>query len=52
MTIVTVVIGAIHTVIIGFFKGLEDLDIRGQVETIQTIILLRTVRIESRVLGS
>ena len=45
-----IVIGAFVTVAKGLLKGLEDLEIGGQVETIQTIALLRTARIPRRVL--
>ena len=38
-------IGALGTVTKGLLKGLEDLEIGGQVETIQTTALLRTARI-------
>ena len=34
----------------GYVKGLEDLEIRGQVKTIQTTALLRSARILRRVL--
>ena len=41
--IITIVIGALGTVTKGLIKGLEDLEIRGRVETIQTIALLKSV---------
>ena len=50
VTIVLIVIGAFGTVTKGFLKGLEDLEVGGQAETIKTITLLRTVRILRRVL--
>ena len=50
MTIIPIVIGAFGTVTIGLINGLEDLDIGGRVETIQTATLLRTARILRRVL--
>ena len=50
VTIIPIVIDALGTVTKGLIKGLEDLKIRGQVETIQTIALLRTTRILRRVL--
>ena len=50
VTIVPIVIGALGTVTKGLLKGLEDLEIGGRVETIQTTVLLRTVRILRRVL--
>ena len=49
VTIIPIVIGAFGTVTKGLLKGLEDLEIRGQVETIQTTTLLRTDRIQRRV---
>ena len=39
MTIVSVVIGALRTVTKGLLKGLEDLEIKGQVETTQNYIV-------------
>ena len=50
ITIVPIVIGALGTVTKGLLKGLEDLEIGEQVETIQTTALLRTARILRRVL--
>ena len=50
VTIIPIVIGAFGTVTKGLLKGLEDLDIGGQVDTIQTTTLLRTARILRRVL--
>ena len=44
MTIIPIVIGALCIVPEGLLKGLEDLEITGQVETIQTTVLLRSVR--------
>ena len=48
--IVPIVIGALGTVTKGLLKGLEDLEVGGRVETIQTTALLRTARILRRVL--
>ena len=45
VTIVPIVIGALGIVAKGLLKGLEDLEVGGRVETIQTIALLRTARI-------
>ena len=45
VTIVPIVIGALGTVTKGLLKGLEDLEVGGRVETIQTTALLRTARI-------
>ena len=50
VTIVPIVIGAFDTVTKGLLKGLEDLEVGGRVETIQTRALLRTARILRRVL--
>ena len=50
VTIIPIVIGAFGTVTKGLLKGLEDLEVSGRVETIQTIALLRTARILRRVL--
>ena len=50
VTIIPIVIGAFGTVTKGLLKGLEDLEVGGQVETIQTTALLRTARILRRVL--
>ena len=48
--IIPIVTGAFGTVTNGLKKGLENLDIRGRVETIQTTTLLRSARILRRVL--
>ena len=45
MIIIPVVIGAFVTVTKGLLKGLEDLEVGGRVETIQTTTSLRTARI-------
>ena len=45
VTIVPIVIGALGTITKGLLKGLEDLEIGGRVETIQTTALLRMARI-------
>ena len=50
VTIIPIVIGASGTVTKGLLKGLEDLEVGGRVETIQTTTLLRTARIQKRVL--
>ena len=49
VTIVPIVIVAFCTVTKRLLKGLEDLDVGGQAETIQTTALLRTARIQRRV---
>ena len=48
--IVQIVIGALGTITKWLLKGLEDLEVGGGVETIQTTALLRTARILRRVL--
>ena len=50
VTIILIVIGAFGTVTKGLLKGLEELEVAGRVETIQTTTLLRTARILRRVL--
>ena len=50
VAIIPVVNGAFGTVTKGLLKGLEDLEVGGRVETIQTTALLRTARIVRRVL--
>ena len=50
VTIIPIVIGAFGTVTKGLLKGLEDLEIGGRVETIQTTELLRTALVLRRVL--
>ena len=48
VTIIPIVIGAFSTVTKLSLKGLEDLEVGGRVETIQTTVLFRTVRILRR----
>ena len=48
--IIPIVIGAFGMVTKGLLKGLEDLEVGGQIETIQTTALLKTARILRRVL--
>ena len=50
VTVVSIVIGGFGTITKGLLKGLEDLEVGGRVETIQTTALLRTARILRRVL--
>ena len=50
VTIIPIMIGALGTVPKGLWKGLDDLEVDGRVETIQTTALLRTERILRRVL--
>ena len=50
VTIIPIMIGAFGTVTKGLLKGLEDLEVDGRAESIQTMALLKTVRILRRVL--
>ena len=50
VTIIPIVTGAFSTVTKGLLKHLEDLEVDGRVETIQTTALLKTARILRRVL--
>ena len=50
VTIVPIVIDAFGTVTKGLFKGLENLEVGGRVETIQTTALLKTANLLRRVL--
>ena len=50
ITIVPIVIGALGTITKELLKGLEDLEVGGRVESIQTTALLRMTRILRRVL--
>ena len=50
VTIIPIVIGAFGTVTKGLLKGLEELEVGGRVDTIQTTALLRTARILRRFL--
>ena len=50
VTIAPIVIGALGTITKGLLKGLEDLEVGGRVDIIQTTALLRTARILRRVL--
>ena len=49
---VPIVIGASGTLTKGLLKDLEDLEVGGRVETIQTTALLRTAKILRRVLDT
>ena len=49
VTIVPIGIGTSGTITKGLLKGLEDVEVGGRVETIQTIAWLRTARILRRV---
>ena len=48
MTIIQIVIGAHGTDIKRLVQGLEDLEIKGLVETVQSTVLLRSARIPRR----
>ena len=50
VTITPIVIGAFGTVTKGLLKGLEDLEVGGRVETVQTTALLKTAKVQRRVL--
>ena len=50
MTIIPIIIGAFGTVTKGLWKGLENLEVGGRVETIPTASILRTDRILRSVL--
>ena len=50
VTVYPIAIGVLGTVTEGLIKELEDLEIRGRVETFQTTSLLRSVKILRRVL--
>ena len=50
VTIILRVIGTLDTVTKGFVEGLEDLEIRGRVEIIQTTVLLGSARLLRSVL--
>ena len=50
VTITPIVIGAFGTVTKGLLKGLDDLEVGGRMETIQTTEWLRKARILRRVL--
>ena len=50
MTVIPIVISVLSTVTKGLSKGLENLEIRGRVETIQKKALLRSARILRKVL--
>ena len=50
VTFITTVIGTLGTVSKGSIKRQENLEIKGQLETIQTTALLRSIRILRRVL--
>ena len=52
VTIIPIVISALFTVTKGLVQRLEDLEIRGRVEIIQTTALLRSARILRGVLES
>ena len=50
VTVIPVIIGALGMVLKGVVRGLEELEIGGRAETIQTTALLRSARLLRRVL--
>ena len=52
VTVIPIVSGALGSVTKGLVQGLEGLEIRGRVETIQTTALLRAIRILRRVVDT
>ena len=50
VTVIPIIIGAIGTVTKGLVQGMEDLEIRGRVETIPITALLRSSRILRKIL--
>ena len=50
VTVISIIIGAFGTISKELIMGLEDMEIRGQEETIQTTALLRSASIPRRVL--
>ena len=50
VTFIPIIIGALGTVTKGLVQGVEDLEIKVWMETIQTIALLRYARIPRKVL--
>ena len=52
VTVIPIEIGVLRTILKVLVEGLEELEIGGQAETIQTIALLRSARILRRVLAT
>ena len=50
VTMIPIVIGAPRTIPKGLLRELEELEIGGRIETIQTTVLLRSARILRKVL--
>ena len=48
VAVIPIVIGALGTISKALVKGLEDLEIGGQVETIYIIVLLKSTRIQRK----
>ena len=46
------VVGSLGTVLNGLIKGLEDLEVRGQVENLQITVLLSSARTLKKILGT
>ena len=49
VAVMLIVVGALGTILNRLLKGVEDLEIRGQIEIIQTTTLLRPARILRRI---
>ena len=52
LTVIPIIIDSLGTILIGLVRGLENLEIGGRAETIETTELLGSVRIPRRVLDS
>ena len=50
VTVISIAIGALEMITKGLERALEELEIRGWIETIQTTALLRSARIPRRIL--
>ena len=50
VTFIPIIIGILGTVTKGLLDGMDDLEIKGSVETIQTTALMRSARILKRML--
>ena len=48
--VVPIVIGALETIPKGLVRGMEELEIGGRAENIETIALLKSARIQRRIL--
>ena len=50
VTVIPIIVGVFGTVSKGLERGLEKLEIRGRIKTLQTTVFLREARILRRVL--